>query len=44
MILLMSDIPTELRIEDPYIKAVDATIYDVAQVHSSKFMEEDLYQ
>ena len=44
MILLMFDIPTELRIEDPYIKAVDATIYDVAQVHSSKFMEEDLCQ
>ena len=44
MILLMFDIPTELRIEDPYIKAVDATIYQVAHVHSYKFMEENLYQ
>ena len=43
MILRMFEIPIELRIEDPYIKAVDATNYDVAQVLSSKFMVENLY-
>ena len=44
MILRMFDIPIKFQIESPYIKAIDTTIYDVAQVHSFKFMEENLYR
>ena len=41
MILRMFDIPTELRIEYPYTRAVNTIIYDVAQVHSINSMEEN---
>lgn len=40
MILRMFDIPTELRMEYPYINAVNKTVHNVAQVHSINYIEE----